>query len=148
MKILVDGDACPVRELTESNAKKHGIAVMYFINDSHIVHSEYSKVITVSSGRDVADFEIIKHACAKDIIITNDYGLAAMALAKRTYVLSFSGLLYDESNIDSLLMQRHIGMKERRNGNYTKGPKKRTKQDDSNFEAALNLLIEKCKGGS
>ncbi|HQC41678.1 MAG TPA: DUF188 domain-containing protein, partial [Petrotogaceae bacterium] len=113
-----------------------------------IVRSEYSKIIMVSSGRDVADFEIIKHACAGDIIITNDYGLAAMALAKRTYVLSFSGMLYDESNIDSLLMQRHIGMKERRSGNYTKGPKKRTKQDDSNFEAALNLLIEKCKGRS
>jgi hypothetical protein len=148
LKILVDGDACPVRELTETTAKRHELAVMYFINDSHIVRSEYSKIIMVSSGRDVADFEIIKHACAGDIIITNDYGLAAMALAKRTYVLSFSGMLYDESNIDSLLMQRHIGMKERRSGNYTKGPKKRTKQDDSNFEAALNLLIEKCKGGS
>jgi len=148
LKILVDGDACPVRELTETTAKRHELAVMYFINDSHIVRSEYSKIIMVSSGRDVADFEIIKHACAGDIIITNDYGLAAMALAKRTYVLSFSGMLYDESNIDSLLMQRHIGMKERRSGNYTKGPKKRTKQDDSNFEAALNLLIEKCKGRS
>jgi len=143
MKVLVDGDACPVKDIIISISKKFNIDVYLFINDSHIYNSDYLKVFNVASGKDVADFQIVNHSSEGDIVVTNDYGLAAMALAKKTIPLSFSGLIYNSMNIDSMLMNRHIGMKTRKSGKYTKGPKKRTKEDDDNFIKVFTALIEK-----
>lgn len=81
-------------------------------------------------------------------MVTQDYGLAAMALSKGAYVLNQNGSQYTEENIDGLLMSRHIGKKLRRAGGHIKGPSKRTKEQDLRFQQMLeNLLKDKVPKG-
>ena len=83
-------------------------------------------------------------AC-EDIVVTQDYGLAAMALGKGARIVNQNGLIYTNDNIDKLLMERHIGAKVRRSGGRTKGPAKRTKEDNERFEATFMMLFDsKC----
>ena len=88
---------------------------------------------------------LVNLASEGDIVITQDYGLAAMCLAKKCICLSQDGLIYDENNIDSLLLSRHIAKKIRRSGGRLRGPHKRTAQADEDFEAVLNDIIRKNK---
>ena len=80
-----------------------------------------------------------------DIVITQDYGLAAMCLAKRCICLSQNGMVYDESNIDSLLLSRHIAKKIRRSGGKLKGPHKRTNEENEKFKAKLIDILNKIQ---
>lgn len=150
MKILVDADACPVKNIIEEIAEKYGIKVIMITDSSHIINSEYSEVITVSQGKDSADIALINMAEKGDVVITQDYGVATMALGKGAYAVGNSGLVYDEDNIDKLLFERFLSGKIRRSGKKAKGafkPHKRTSADDEafrmNFEnLLLNLLNE------
>ena len=136
-RILVDVDACPVKEIILRMAKKRSIPVTMVIDTSHELYDGYSTVITVDKGADSADYVITNMATCHDIVVTQDYGLAAMILAKGASALDQNGMIYTSENIDSLLERRYIGQKIRRGGGRTKGPKKRTREDDERFEAAL-----------
>lgn len=140
-KIYVDADACPVKEIIENEAKKYGIEVIMFIDTSHILKSSYSKVIVVDKGHDSADLKIINSVEKNDLVITNDYGLASVALMKGCFCLSFSGLVYTENNINELLFKRFLGSKTRRAGRRDKPIKKRNENDDESFLRALNNII-------
>ena len=59
MKILVDADACPVKEIIEKVAKQKNIEVVMYIDSSHILSSDYSKIVTISKGRDAVDLALI-----------------------------------------------------------------------------------------
>ena len=76
-----------------------------------------------------------------DVVVTQDFGLAAMVLGKGARVVNQNGLIYTNDNIDKLLLERHIGQKVRRGGGKTRGPAKRTKEDDARFEAAFESLL-------
>lgn len=141
MKILVDADACPVKEIVVSVAKKSGIEVIMVVDTSHVISDGYSRVITVDKGADSADIYLINLVSKGDIVVTQDYGVAAMALGKGARAVSQNGLVYDDSNIDSLLLARHIGKKIRRSGGKTSSVPKRTREDDKNFEETFIKLI-------
>ncbi len=143
MKILVDADACPVKKEIETIAKRYGISVCMIIDTSHILKSDYSDVITVDKASDSVDIALINRTSAGDIVVTQDYGVATMALGKRAYAINQNGLVYTSENIDRLLFERHIGKKVRRSGGRTGTIKKRTADDDKRFCENFTYLIEK-----
>ena len=142
MKILIDGDGCPVIDIAISVAKKFNIKVVIMCDTSHIFNKEGAKTMVFSKGADSVDFALINYLEKEDIVITQDYGLAAMAMNKASYVINQNGMIYNDENIDRLIYSRHISKKIRKSGGKTKGPKKRTKEDDINFEKTLNEILE------
>lgn len=145
MKILVDADACPVKDIIEDIAKGFGIPVLMFIDTSHILSSFYSEIVIVSKAPDAVDFALINRTERGDIVVTQDYGVAAMALGKGAHAIHQSGKIYTENNIDLMLMERHIAMKNRRAGIRTgKNPKKRTNAEDDKFMSAFYRLCKKA----
>jgi len=148
MKLLVDADACPVKEIILSLGKSYEVPVLLFADTSHILHSNDQNVtiITVDRGNDSADFALVNKANQGDISITQDYGLATMLLAKRSIVLHPNGFLLDDNNIDQLLFHRHLARESRkRRKGYSPIPK-RTKEQDIAFEQLLKSILETAKG--
>lgn len=143
MRILVDGDGCPVVDLTIKISRKFNIEVIIMCDTSHIFNKDGAKTMVFSKGADSVDFALINLLKKDDIVITQDYGLAAMAINKASYVINQNGLIYSNENIDRLLYSRHISKKIRKSGGRTKGPKKRTKEDDLNFERTLTEICDK-----
>lgn len=142
MQIFVDADACPVKDIIVHIARQKNIPVTMLIDTSHVLNDGYSTVITVEKAKDSVDIALINRVKSGDIVVTQDYGLAAMALGKAAKVLNQNGLVYTNENIDSLLMSRHMGQKIRRGGGRTKGPGKRTREDDERFRRAFETIIE------
>lgn len=143
MRILIDGDGCPVVDLTIKISRKFNIEVIIMCDTSHIFNKNGAKTMVFSKGADSVDFALINLLKKDDIVITQDYGLAAMAINKASYVINQNGLIYSNENIDRLLYSRHISKKIRKSGGRTKGPKKRTKEDDLNFERILTEICDK-----
>lgn len=115
--IVIDADGCPVVNLTLDIAQRFGVKCCVVADTSHSFDfGDKAEIITVSKGADSADFRIVNLIKNGDIVITQDYGLAAMCLAKTDCVLNQNGLIYSQNNIDSLLAQRHISKKIRRAG--------------------------------
>ena len=108
MKIFIDGDGCPVIDLTISMAKNYGLECIIICDTAHSIERDDAKTITVSKGRDSADFYLVNMLSKEDICVTQDYGLAAMCLSKKAFALNQNGLIYDETNIDSLPTERQI----------------------------------------
>ena len=142
MKLMIDADGCPVVALAVKTAEKYGVRCMLVCDTAHTFSNVPAEIITVSQGADSADFRIVNLLDAGDIVVTQDYGLAAMCLAKNATALNQNGLIYSEKNMDELLLSRHIHKKVRRAGGRMKGPKERTKQQDEAFEKALTALFE------
>lgn len=145
-KILVDADACPVIDITIKVAKQFSIQVILICDTSHYLQREGVETITVSKGSDAVDFVIVNRVQERDIVVTQDYGLAAMVLAKKGVALDQNGRLYTSDNIEQLLFTRHLAKKVRQAGGRTKGPKKRQKEADLKFEESLIKLCENAKG--
>ena len=141
MKILVDADACPVKEIIVRLAKQRSVPVTMLIDTSHQLSDGYSTVITVDKQADSVDFALMGLLTREDIVVTQDFGLAAMVLGKGARVVNQNGMIYTNDNIDKLLMERHIGAKIRRGSGRTKGPAKRTKEDNERFETAFEKLL-------
>ena len=78
-----------------------------------------------------------------DIVVSQDYGVAAMALGKNAYAIHQSGKWYTNENIDQMLMERHLNKKARRafGKNHLKGPRKRTSEDDEHFRESFEKMI-------
>lgn len=141
MKILVDADACPVKQSIEHIAKKYQIELIYVIDTSHILESDYAKVITVSKGADAADFALINLTKEGDIVVTQDYGVAAMALGKKAYAIHHTGRFYTNENIEQKLLERHIAKKQRRAGMKGGKHKKFSQEDRTRFEQAFTEFV-------
>jgi uncharacterized protein YaiI (UPF0178 family) len=145
MKILVDADGCPVVDLTIKIAKEYVLDIIIVKNYAHEFYDSYATIITVDISRDSADFYIVNKAEKGDIVVTQDYGLAAMALSKGAICINQNGLIISSKNIDGLLNRRHLNQKLRREQNiYTKF-KKRNAQADLQFEESLRKLITNTK---
>lgn len=144
MKILVDADACPVRKIIVSVAKEYDLEVIMFTDTSHILaEDDCFKAVLVDKAKDSVDIALINQTDEGDIVITQDYGLAAMALAKRAAVIHHNGWFYNERNIDIILFERHISAKARRAGVKSNSNKKRSRENDLKFETCLRNIIEK-----
>ncbi|NJD04831.1 MAG: YaiI/YqxD family protein [Ruminiclostridium sp.] len=143
MRILVDADACPVKQIIVKAAKEYGVPVLMFIDTSHVLNDGYSQVITVDKSADSVDIALANKASGSDIVVTQDYGVAALVLPKCAGVLNQNGLVYTNDNIDRLLFERHLGLKVRRAGGRIGGPRKRSGEDDERFEKAFRAILEK-----
>lgn len=108
MKIYVDADACPVVAIVEQIAEKHKIPVTLLCDTNHVLTSDYSEVITVGAGADAVDFKLVSLCKKGDLVVTQDYGVAAMILGKGAYGIHQSGKWYTNENIDQMLMERHL----------------------------------------
>lgn len=143
-KILVDADACPVKEIVLGVAEDMDIPVIMVSSVSHVIdcHGPCVKVVSVDNVPQAADVAIINNVNAGDIVITGDYGLASLVLSKQATPLSHRGFVFTDENIDRLLLQRHIDARIRRGGGKAKGPKALTVKDKQAFEERLRRLID------
>ncbi len=143
MRIYVDADACPVVKIVENVASEYKIPVTLLCDTSHILKSEYSDICVIGTDSDAVDIALINKCKKGDIIVTQDYGVAALALGKKAFAIHQSGKIFTNDNIDGLLMDRHFAKKSRlsKSKHHLKGPKKRTKTDDINFEASFRKLV-------
>lgn len=142
MRILIDADGCPVVDLTVGIAVKSGIECIILCDTSHEFKRDGAETIVVEKGADSVDFKLVNLVREGDVVVTQDYGLAAMCLARKAVPLSQNGMVYTDENIDRLLFTRYVSKKIRNAGGRMKGPSKRTPEQDKAFEAALKKLIE------
>ena len=144
MKIYVDADACPVVRSVENIAEKYEIPCVLLCDTNHVMHSDYSEVIVVGAGADAVDFKLISLLKRGDICVSQDYGVAAMALGKGCFAIHQSGKWYTNENIDRMLMERHLAEKARRSSkkNHLKGPAKRTAEDDARFAESFEKMVK------
>lgn len=143
MKVYIDADGCPVVNNAVEICRSNKIEVTIVSDTSHIFNDAYAQIVIVDKGSDSADMKIVALAEKDDIIITQDYGLAAMALAKGCSCISQDGMIYSSDNIDSLLLSRYTAKKIRSSGGRLKGPKKRRLEQDEQFRTAFVKLISK-----
>lgn len=148
MQIFVDADACPVVRIVEKIAERYQLPVTLLCDTNHVLYSEYSEVIVVGAGADAVDYKLISICHKGDIVVSQDYGVAAMALGKGAHAIHQSGKWYTNENIDQMLMERHLAKKARRSNsrNHLKGPRKRTEDDDNRFAESFEKMICKAMG--
>lgn len=143
MHIFVDADACPVVGIVEELAEKYNIPATLLCDTNHVLYSDYSQVIIVGAGDDAVDYKLISLCHKGDIVVSQDYGVAAMTLSKGAYAIHQSGRWYTDENIDQMLMVRHLNKKERCSShkNHVKEPRKRTDEDDVRFAQSFEKMI-------
>ena len=141
MRILIDADGCPVVDIAIRVSGENNIECIILCDTSHVFEKQGATTITVSKGADSVDFALVNMLKNGDIVITQDYGLAAMCLARNAIPLSQNGMIYDNFNIDALLLARHTARKIRNSGGRLKGNAKRTASQDIAFEQKLREII-------
>ncbi|MGL4868541.1 MAG: YaiI/YqxD family protein [Cetobacterium sp.] len=141
MKIIIDADACPVTDIAIKVAKLKEIECIIVCDNAHKIERDGVETIVVSQGADAVDFAIISKSEESDIIVTQDYGLASIVLSKGARAINQDGLIYNKFNIESLLFSRYMSQKMRNAGKRTKGPKKRTAEQNVEFEKKLLSLL-------
>jgi len=146
MSIFIDADGCPVVDITVKLSKQAGVECIIICDTAHVFEKDGAKTITVSRGNDSVDFVLINMISKGDIVITQDYGLAAMCLARGAIPVNQNGMIYSENNIDALLMQRHTAKKIRMSGGRLKGPPKRTSEQNVMFEKTLRGIVLSSRG--
>lgn len=146
MKVLIDGDGCPVVDITIALAKKFSVEVVIVCDTSHLIEREYARTVIVQKGMDAVDFVIANQVRPGDVVVTQDHGLAAMILSKKAKCINQNGFVYNEDNIDQLLFRRHMSKVARKSGARLKGPKKRKTEDNARFEEGLGRLLSQLTG--
>lgn len=142
MRLLIDADGCPVVRIAVECARRHGVPVTLVCDAAHLFDLPDVEVVTVEKGADSADFRLVNLIQPGEIAVTQDYGLAAMCLARGARAINQNGLIFTGENIDSLLLSRHTSRKLRNAGVRIKGPAKRTREQDAAFQRALNAMME------
>lgn len=145
MRILIDADGCPVVDLTAAIARAHQTECLILCDTSHTFEKPGASTLTFSKGADSVDFALVNLLRPGDVVITQDYGLAAMCLARRARVLSQDGMEYTGENIDSLLLARHTAKKIRGAGGRLKGPSRRKPHQDEAFAQALRGILAEAQ---
>lgn len=133
MALLVDGDACPDLMLIKKIALKKQVEMIVYVDYAHYIQDDYFKTIICDVGKDSCDLNLLNDLKEGDLVITQDYGLASLALGKGAKVIHVSGKMIDEDNIDELLMSRYISSKQRKAKVHIKGPGKRSKAIQQQF---------------
>ena len=124
-------------------ANRAGVPVTLVCDDAHVMNRPGADTITVLRGADSADLRLVNLLRPGDVAVTQDYGLAALCLARGASAIDQNGRVYDSSNIDGLLAMRHVSAKIRRSGGRLRGPHKRTREQDAAFAQSLYNLLRK-----
>lgn len=141
MRLLIDADGCPVVDIALTEAKAASVECHIFCDTSHAFEKPGAETHVVPKGADSADFALVNFACCGDVVVTQDYGLASMALSRGAVCINQDGNEYNEDNIDGLLFARHTAKKVRNAGGRIKGPPRRTKEQDARFREKLREMI-------
>ena len=144
-KLLIDADACPVIDIAIRISCQYEIETFLFCDTSHRIERDNAITITVPKGPDSVDFKLVNAVSKNDIVITQDYGLAAMCLAKGAITVDQNGREMNAENIDQLLSFRYESVKIRRSGGRTRGPKKRTEENNISFENKFRQICERLR---
>lgn len=139
--VLIDADGCPVVDLTIRICRACSVPVLILCDTVHRIERDGAETMVFDKGADSVDFALVNRVRPGDVVITQDYGLAAMCLSRRARVLNQNGLEYTADNIDGLLEQRHHSKKLLRAGKHLKGPAKRTKEQDEAFGETLERML-------
>lgn len=142
MRIIIDADACPVTDITLQLAEERGIPCTIVCDNAHYIVRDTAETIVVDKGADSADLKIANTVSRGDIVVTQDYGLAALILGKGGRAINQNGLIFTDENIENLLYSRYINKKIRLSGGRTKGPHGRTPENDRAFIISLLRLLE------
>ena len=142
MTILIDADGCPVVDLTLQIAKRFVVPVIILCDTAHQIEREGAQTLVFDKGADSVDFALVNRVKPGDIIVTQDYGLASMCLAKRARVLNQNGLEYTADNMEALMLRRYENKKLLRAGKHPKGASKRTKEQDITYRNALERILQ------
>lgn len=148
MRCLIDADACPVVAIAVKLCRQYGVECVLYCDTCHRLAQYDAAVVTVSKGSDSADYAVANDVQKGDVVITQDYGLAAMCLARGAQVINQDGRIYQNENIDGLLFSRYLSKKARMAGIRTKGPQKRTSSQNQSFQNALIQLLEASVHGA
>ncbi|MFI3307819.1 MAG: DUF188 domain-containing protein [Mycoplasmatota bacterium] len=141
MRIVIDADACPNVYEIINIAQQYKIKILIVADDSHVFKNDYADIVICETGYQSADMYILNNLKKEDIVITQDYGVAVIALSKVYAVIHPTGFLYDET-ISEMMEIRHIHAVARKSGIKVKGPKKRKKEDSKKL---LSLIEEQIK---
>ncbi|NLY44915.1 MAG: YaiI/YqxD family protein [Tissierella sp.] len=141
MKVYIDADGCPVVDEAIAIAKELDLEVVIVKNYAHIINDSYATIVSVDISRDSADFYIVNAINKGDVVITQDYGLAAMCLSKEAIPINQNGMIYDQDNIDGMLNRRHLHSQLRKQNKYYGKAKKRNVEADKIFEASFRKLL-------
>lgn len=147
MKVLIDADACPVVDIVVKLCREFSTECILLCDTAHTMHRDGAFTLVFDKGSDSVDFALVNRVCPGDIVITQDYGLASMCLARQAQVLHQDGWAYTEYNIQSLLWSRHETRKYRASGGRVKGPSKRTHFQDQAFADAFRKLLQQTVQG-
>lgn len=142
MHLWIDADACPVVNEAIKAAAKYDVGVTLVCDDAHWMQRDGAETIVVARGADSADLALVNRVSRGDLVVTQDYGLAALCLARGARALDQNGRVYDENNIDSLLGMRHVAARVRRGGGRMKGPPKRSREQDEWFVQSLEKMLK------
>ena len=142
-RVVVDADGCPVVNEAIAVAARCGSECLLLCDTAHRFEREGAKTLTFSKGADSVDFALVNLVRQGDVVVTQDYGLAAMCLARGVRILNQDGMEYTQGNIDALLLARHTAKKIRNGGGRLKGPARRTAEQNKSFVLALELLLNK-----
>jgi uncharacterized protein YaiI (UPF0178 family) len=142
VKIYLDADGAPWRDLVIKRAKRHGVTVVVVADYSHVLSvGDGTEQVVVDDGRDAADYAIVNRVQEGDLIITDDVGLASLLLPKGTAVISPRGYEFTEGAIEGRLIRRWFHGKVRMAGGRIKGPPRLTQEDRDKFLALLENKI-------
>jgi len=147
MRILIDADGCPVVGICLKLSQTYRVACILLCDTAHEFHREGAETLVFDKGADSVDFAIANRVTQEDLVVTQDYGLASMCLAKGAQVIHQNGWMYTRDNIDALMFERHESRKFRVSGGRIKGPKKRTMDLDRAFKTALEKLLQNAVQG-
>ncbi|MGJ7921402.1 YaiI/YqxD family protein [Neobacillus sp. LXY-4] len=140
--LFVDADSCPVKQEIIQIANKFLFEVIFVASYSHVSnHTAEERWVYVENEKEAADLFILNHVNKRDIVVTQDIGLASTLLPKEVFVLSPRGSIYNEEDIVTALDMRYLSAKARRQGNFGKGPKPFSKEDRQRFINQLTLLL-------
>ena len=141
MRILIDADGCPVVDIAVSIAREQNLECLILCDTSHHFEKLGAQTLVFSKGADSVDFALVNLLIPGDVVITQDYGLAAMCLSRQARVLNQDGMEYTNDNIDSLLLARYTARRIRNSGGRLKGPTRRTQEQDRIFTSALYRIL-------
>lgn len=144
MTIYIDADACPVKDIIISEGIAKNIPITLVTSISHFSTVEQPpgvETIYVDNAAEAADYRIMKLVKKNDLLITQDYGLASLVLAKGAIVIHHNGYRYTPDNIDRLLQDRYLSAMVRKSGKRTKGPKPFTEENRSTFRLLLTEIL-------
>ena len=142
MKVLIDADGCPVVDIAVQLCRQFHVPCFLLCDTANSFQKEGAQTLIFDKGSDSVDYALVNRVSPGDLVVTQDYGLAAMCLARRARVLHQDGWEYTAANMDALLLVRHDSRKFRAAGGRPKAIKKRSISQNKHFACCFEGLLQ------